>query len=230
MKYKHIFFDLDRTLWDFDKSAEQTFLEMYTINNLQDKGVSSFDKFRSIYKKHNDHLWSLYRNGLIEKEVLSVQRFTDTLAEFGVHDADLAAKLGKEYVTLSPLKTNLFPFTHEILQYLETKYEMHIITNGFEEVQQVKVDASDLRKYFKNLITSEQAGFKKPDPRIFEYAFEKAGTNASESIMIGDDLKVDILGAKAMGMDQIYVNFTNYEHCQDITHEIDSLEQIKEIL
>lgn len=230
MKYKHIFFDLDRTLWDFDKSAEETFLEMYKENKLQKRGITSFEEFRSVYKKHNDHLWSLYRKGLIEKEVLSVQRFTDTLAEFGIQDDGLAAKLGKEYVTLSPLKTNLFPYTHEILQYLETKYEMHIITNGFEEVQQVKVDASDLRKYFKNLITSEQAGFKKPDPRIFEYAFEKAGTNASESIMIGDDLKVDILGAKAMGMDQVYVNFTNYEHCQDITHEVDALEKIKEIL
>lgn len=230
MKYKHIFFDLDRTLWDFDKSAEETFLEMYSINNLQDRGVSSFNEFRSVYKKHNDHLWSLYRIGQIKKEVLSVQRFVDTLAEFGNQDKELAIKLGQEYLSLSPLKTNLFPFTHEILQYLHPQYEMHIITNGFEEVQQVKVDASDLRKYFRNIITSEEAGSKKPDPGIFEYAFEKAGTNAAESIMIGDDLKVDILGAKAIGMDQVYVNFTNYKHCQDITYEVDTLEKIKEIL
>jgi len=230
MKYKHVFFDLDRTLWDFDKSAEETFLEMYTLNKLQDKGINSFEEFRSVYKKHNDHLWSLYRKGAIEKEVLSVHRFELTLAEFGIQDDELAAKLAIEYISLSPLKNNLFPYTHEILQYLQPKYELHLITNGFEEVQQVKVDASDLRKYFKNLITSEEAGHKKPDPGIFDYAFDKAGTNAGESIMIGDDLKVDILGAKAMGMDQVYVNFTNYEHCQDITHEIDSLEKIKEIL
>lgn len=230
MKYKHIFFDLDRTLWDFDKSAEETFLEMYSINKLQDKGVTSFEEFRSVYKKHNDHLWSLYRKGQIKKEVLSVQRFEQTLGEFGIQDDELASKLANEYIRLSPLKNNLFPYTHEILQYLQSKYELHLITNGFEEVQQVKVDASDLRKYFKNLITSEEAGFKKPDPRIFEYAFNKAETNARESIMIGDDLKVDILGAKAMGMDQVYVNFSNYEHCQDITHEVDALEKIKEIL
>ncbi|MBC35480.1 MAG: noncanonical pyrimidine nucleotidase, YjjG family [Bacteroidetes bacterium] len=230
MKYKHIFFDLDRTLWDFEKSAEETFLEMYEVNGLKKKGVNSFEEFRTVYKKHNDQLWAQYRKGEIEKEVLSVQRFVLTLAEFGINDMDLSKKLGNEYITLSPLKTNLFPYTHEILQYLQEKYELHLITNGFEEVQQVKVDASDLRKYFKNLITSEEAGHKKPDARIFQYAFDKASTNASESIMIGDDLKVDILGAKAIGMDQIYVNFTNYEHCQVITHEVDSLEKIKEIL
>ena len=230
MKYKHIFFDLDRTLWDFEKSAEETFLEMFEVNELKKKGVASFEEFRAVYKNHNDQLWAQYRKGEIEKEVLSVQRFVLTLAEFGINDMELAKKLGHEYITLSPLKTNLFPYTHEILQYLQDKYELHLITNGFEEVQQVKVDASDLRKYFKNLITSEEAGHKKPDYRIFQYAFDKANTNASESIMIGDDLKGDILGAKAIGMDQIYVNFTNYEHCQVITHEVDSLYKIKEIL
>ncbi len=229
-KYKHIFLDLDRTLWDFEKSAAQTFEEIFDKYQLQTKGVPTVEAFTATYKKHNDILWAMYRDGEIIKEVLSVKRWFLTMEEFGILDGELAAFIAEDYITLSPLKVNLFPYTHEILFYLKEKYTLHLITNGFEEVQQVKIDASDLRKYFTEIITSEMAGYKKPNPRIFEFAMDKAGAVAKESMMIGDDLRVDILGAKGVDIDQIYVNFEAEPHSEEISFEINHLKEIEGIL
>ena len=229
-KYKHIFFDLDRTLWDFDSSARQIFQEMYEKFKLKERGVPSFDDFTVNYKKHNDLLWSLYREGKIKKEVLAVRRFEMTLNEFGIDDQELAAEMGRYYITESPLKVKLFPYTHELLSYLHGKYMLHLITNGFEEVQQTKIDRADLRKYFRQIITSEEAGVKKPEPGIFRFAFEKSGASPEESLMVGDDLEVDIEGAKAVGMDQVFVNFNTLVHHSKVSFEVHSLKEIKEKL
>lgn len=229
-KYKHIFLDLDRTLWDFEKSATQTFEEIYEKHQLQKLGISSVEVFTATYKKHNDILWAMYRDGEIIKEVLSVKRWFLTMEEFGIVDGELAALIAEDYIALSPLKVNLFPYTHEILSYLKEKYTLHLITNGFEEVQHIKIDASDLRKYFTEIITSEMAACKKPNPRIFEFAMDKAGAIAEESVMIGDDLRVDILGAKGVGIDQIFVNYESEPHSEEISFEVNSLKKIEEIL
>lgn len=229
-KYKHIFLDLDRTLWDFEKSAAQTFEEIFDKYKLQSKGVPTVEAFTATYKKHNDILWAMYRDGEIIKEVLSVKRWFLTMEEFGILDGELAALIAEDYITLSPLKVNLFPYTHEILSYLKGKYTLHLITNGFEEVQTVKIDASDLRKYFTEIITSEMAGCKKPNPRIFEFAMNKAEAVAENSMMIGDDLRVDILGAKGVDIDQIYVNYDSEPHSEKISYEINHLKEIEEIL
>lgn len=229
-KYKHIFLDLDRTLWDFEKSAAQTFEEIYEKHQLHKLGISSVEVFTATYKKHNDILWAMYRDGEIIKEVLSVKRWFLTMEDFGISDGELAALIAEDYLTLSPLKVNLFPYTHEILSYLKEKYTLHLITNGFEEVQHIKIDASDLRKYFTEIITSEMAGCKKPNPRIFEFAMDRAGAKAEESVMIGDDLRVDILGAKGAEIDQIFVNYDSVPHSEEIAFEVNSLKKIEEIL
>ena len=229
-KYKHIFLDLDRTLWDFEMSAAQTFEEIFDKYQLQSKGVPTVEAFTATYKKHNDILWAMYRDGEIIKEVLSVKRWFLTMEEFGILDGELAALIAEDYITLSPLKVNLFPYTHEILSYLKEKYTLHLMTNGFDEVQTVKIDASDLRKDFTEIITSEMAGFKKPNPRIFEFAMDKAGAVAENSMMIGDDLRVDILGAKGVNIDQIYVNYDSEPHSEKISYEINHLKEIEEIL
>ncbi len=229
-KYKHIFFDLDRTLWDFETSANQTFEEMYHKYNLRENGIPDLEKFIASYKKHNEVLWALYRDGKIIKEVLRVRRWFLTLGEFNLRNGDIAAKLAEDYVTLSPLKVNLFPYTHEILSYLRPKYKLHLITNGFQEVQTVKLRSGDLRKYFDEVVTSEMAGYKKPDHRIFDFAINKVGCAFEEAIMIGDDLKVDIIGAKNVGMDQIFVNYNMEKHEEDITYEVNSLKEIQSIL
>ncbi len=229
-KYKHIFIDLDRTLWDFEKSAQQTFEEIYRKHNLKERGIPSLEEFDKFYTLHNNRLWSYYRKGQIKKEVLSVQRFELTLKDFGIRDTELSKQIAADYVNLSPTMVNLFPYTHEILTYLKSKYTLHIITNGFEEVQQKKLDSANLRPYFTQIITSEMAGFKKPEPEIFSYAFKLTGANVDESIMIGDDLKVDILGAKSFGMDQIYVNFDRKKHNEEPSFEVRNLKKIERIL
>ncbi len=228
-KYKNIFFDLDRTIWDFDKNAIDTFKEIFIKYDLE-KIFKTFDKFYLTYIKHNDNLWSEYRKGNIEKSILSYKRFSLTLEEFGVVDDELAKEIAQDYITISPTKKQLFPFAHETLEYLFKKYKLHIITNGFNEVQFTKLENSDLDKYFIKVFTSEDAGAQKPNPIIFEHALKNVNANLNDSIMIGDDLEVDILGAKKFGLDQIFFNPKSAGHSENITHEIKSLKELQEIL
>lgn len=229
-KYKHLFFDLDRTLWDFDKNSKETLHEIYDDFNLHGLGTPEFEEFYNHYLNHNVRLWELYRNEKIQKDFLSVERFYVTLQHFGIENKALSEMISKEYVKRSPLKTNLCPHTHEALSYLSGKYTMHIITNGFEEIQHKKLKTCGLDKYFESVITSEEAGCKKPDKNIFFYSLEKSNSNIPESIMIGDDIAVDILAAKSVGMDQVFINHQKIEHKEDITYEIFSLKELTEIL
>jgi putative hydrolase of the HAD superfamily len=230
MKYKDIFFDLDRTIWDFEKNSLNCLQDIYEENALINKSVSSFDVFFKIYKNYNKILWDAYRKDEIKKEFLRVERFRLTLQHFHIYDDLLANKLGDDYIDKSPLQTALFPHSIDVLDYLFQKYTLHIITNGFKEVQYVKLQNSKLRKYFKNIFISEEVGVKKPHPKIFEYAVGKSNTKIETSIMIGDDLAVDILGARNVGMDQIYFNPQQKEHSEKITYEIASLDEIMRIL
>ena len=228
-KYKHIYFDLDRTIWDFDKNARDTFQDIFEKYDLE-KIFKTFDNFYNSYVKHNDILWNDYREKKIKKSILSYKRFSLTLEEFGVNDEELAKKIAHDYISISPTKKQLFPYAHETLEYLHTKYKLYIITNGFNEVQFTKLKNSDLDKYFLKIFTSEDAGAQKPDPTIFQHALNNVNASKKESIMIGDDLNVDILGAKTFGLDQVFFNPENIEHSEDITHEIASLKELQEIL
>jgi len=147
-KYKHIFFDLDMTLWDFEKNAFEAYEEIFERFNLHQLGIQNLDSFLKVYFEHNDNLWEMYRNGKIDKNNLRSERFRLTLIDFGIDEPSLAKMIGDEYVSISPLKTNLFPNTHEVLEYLRTRYHLHIITNGFDEVQHPKLRHSALDKYF----------------------------------------------------------------------------------
>jgi len=230
MKYRHIFFDLDRTLYDFDKSSHHTFLDLFRAFNLHELGVKSFDSLFASYRRINMELWEQYKTGQMEKELLNVQRFYLTFLESGVDDRALAAKFASAYIRESPLKPFLFPYAKEALYYLYGKYKLHIITNGFEEVQREKLRANDLGKFFSTITTSEEAGVKKPFPEIFRYALQKAGAFPEESLMVGDDLEVDILGAKSIGMDQVFYNHDRMKHSETLTCEIYSLREMMELL
>lgn len=227
-KYKHIYFDLDRTIWDFEKNARETFHDIYTKYNLSSM-CNTFDNFLHIYEKHNEVLWNDYRDGKITKSDLSYKRFLLTLEEFGVNDIELAKNIAQDYINISPTKKELFPYAHETLEYLHQKYNLYIITNGFNEVQFTKLKNSNLDKYFTKVFTSEDAGAQKPNPIIFQHALQNVNACKEESIMIGDDLKVDVLGAKNFGLDQVYFNPENIDHSEDITHEINSLKELQEI-
>jgi putative hydrolase of the HAD superfamily len=229
-KYKHLFFDLDRTLWDFETNATETFTEIHGKYTLAQKGITTLDEFMEVYEKINLKLWDDYRKGQIKKEVLNVKRFALTLDNFGIEDDSLSESIARDYVELSPTKKNLFPYTISILEYLHTKYSLHIITNGFEEVQHKKVKNSNLEKYFTHVITSEDAGYKKPDINIFQYAFDISGAKPEESLMIGDDIEVDIEGARIAGMDQVLVDYKNEFIGSNATYRITSLAELYEIL
>lgn len=230
LPYKHLLFDLDKTIYDFDRSSYDTLLEAYEINDLSGLGISDFDLFMEEYRKINPGLWELYRKGEIKKEVLNWKRFFLTLEEFNISDIDLAKRIAKHYVTESPRKKALFPDVLETLEYLAAKYTMHIITNGFEEVQFTKIETQGIGPYFQKIITSEEAGVKKPDPYIFEYALSKAGARAVESLMIGDDLEVDIIGARNAGIDQVYVNYPRLANKEKISYEIFNFKELMEFL
>ena len=226
---RYIFFDLDRTLWDFESNAKETLEEIFQFFSLRNLGVSSLDRFITTYRFQNEKLWSLYRDGDIEKEFLRDMRFKFTLEKFGVNNNSLSKEIGLYYINNCPLKTRLFSNCLETLEYLHSKYELNIITNGFEEVQHVKLKESKLDTFFKNVITSEKAGVKKPDQRIFQFALDKSHALKEESIMIGDDLFADILGAKNFGIQQVYFNPEKNGHDEIITYEITSLNQLVKI-
>jgi putative hydrolase of the HAD superfamily len=219
-KYKHLFFDLDRTLWDFDASSHHTFVYLYEQYNLKKVGIQSLNEFTEVYHKHNDFFWDLYRNGKMTKDVLRGIRFQATFESFGIDNKTLVDQITEDYLYHSPRNVFLFPNAHKTLDYLQNKVELHLITNGFEEVQEIKMQSSDLRKYFKTVVTSEEAGVKKPDAGIFEFALNRAGAKASESIMIGDDLEVDIEGARLFGMDTVFFNPARQPHPGNATYEI----------
>jgi putative hydrolase of the HAD superfamily len=229
-KYKHIFIDLDKTIWDFDSNSRVTFREIFEKHRLRSIGISHLHLFTEVYTRINDMLWGLYRENKIKKEVLNIRRFELTLNEFGIDDLIMATRIAEDYVTLSPMKTILFPHSREALNYMRINYSLHIITNGFEEVQQKKLDVCDLRKYFATVTTSEEAGVKKPELGIFELALEKAKAKASESLMIGDDLDVDMAGARQSGMDTLFFNPERHPHQDTPDHEVHSWHEVMKIL
>lgn len=224
--YKHIFFDLDRTLWDMESNSRQTLMELLHKYDLQGRGVADLETFIERYNVINHQLWSDYSANKLDKESLRYGRFRKSFALYGIHDEDLAIDFGNDYVAQGPLKSNLIPHTIEVLEHLEPNYELHIITNGFEEAQHVKIERSGLKKYFKEIITSERAGWKKPDTRIFDFSLKAAGATPQNSIMIGDSLEADVVGAREAGWAHIYFNPNQEPHQEDVMHEIQSLKEL----
>jgi putative hydrolase of the HAD superfamily len=231
MRYKHIFFDLDHTLWDFESNAVSTLRELYTEHGLEKIGIPSFEQFYSSYSVINNKLWDRFRKGFINRNDLRTKRFTMTFLEFKVCDDKLCDNMGKRFLEVLPTKTALFPHAVEVLEYLQAKkYPIHLITNGFEETQRLKMKHSGIHDYFTHIVTSESAGSLKPHRDIFDYAMKLSSTTASESIMIGDTLDVDILGAQEAGMDQVYFAPGQTEEGVKPTYTIRSLHELKDIL
>lgn len=206
MKIKHIFFDLDHTLWDFETNSAKTFEKILNDNKI----LVKLDAFLLEYKIINQAYWKLYRNNNISKEALRYGRLKDTFDKLNYTISDaLVYTLADEYIEYLPTFNEVFEGTHEILTYLKPTYQLHIITNGFSEVQTDKLINSRLDGYFDKIITSEKVGVKKPNPKIFKYALKVANAHKEESIMIGDNWEADILGAKDFGIKPIYCNFEN---------------------
>ncbi len=232
MKYTHIFFDLDHTLWDFEKNSEEAMGDAFLELKIQDFLQVDYATFNNSYKKINQKYWERFRKGFISRSDLRWKRMQSAFLEFKKNDDVLAAKLGEVYLENLPTKIHLFPHALEVLTYCKNKnYEMHLITNGFEDTQVKKITNAGIADFFDVMISSEIALCSKPNPKIFEYAMQRTNTTADKSIMIGDHFDVDIAGARDVGMDQVYFNpekRTNNDGTA--THEISCLSELYEIL
>jgi putative hydrolase of the HAD superfamily len=230
----HIFFDLDRTLWDFGFNSRASLEEVYHAYRLDEAGIASFEDFHSRYEIHNDACWEKYRKHEMNKHFLRHQRFHLTLLDFGITDRNLAKSMGETYVDLSPQKNKLIPGAYDLVAELSEQHKLHIITNGFEEIQRQKLIGSQLAPFFTHIITSEKAGCKKPHAGIFKLGMQLAKAKTHQCIMIGDDLDADIKGAHNMQWKVIWFN----ERKKDVTLHlppegvpvIDELAKVKAIL
>ena len=205
-------------------------LELFNKLNLEQKGVHDFDLFHKNYLAHNEKLWERYRNGFIKQEELRVKRMWLALLDLKIADEILARDMSVQFLDQLPTRTILFPYAIEILQYLtEKNYQLHLITNGFEKTQHSKLKYSGLDKYFKEVITSEGSSSLKPNKEIFDYAFQKTGANPDESIMLGDSIEVDIVGAMQAGIDQVFINHLNISIDIKPTYVVRSLKELENI-
>ena len=231
MAYSHLFFDLDHTIWDFEMNSKETLLDLHQKFQLADKGITDFDGFYDHYSVHNHRLWDRYTKGFIKQEELRWKRIYLSLLDYKIADEKLSREMSHDYLDILPNKTNLFPYTIEILNYLKAKgYQMHLITNGFESVQFKKIKNSNLAPYFIEVITSEASNSLKPNKEIFEYALDKSKAKLEESIMIGDNESADIQGAINIGMDSVFVNHINAIPTVPATYTITHLKELEAIL
>lgn len=200
---KHIFFDLDHTLWDFEANSKKTYLQIFRDNNLEIDIQSFLEKYIPI----NHQYWKLYREEKVSKEQLRYGRLKDTFNQMNyTYEDGLIDKLAIEYIDNLSNYNQLFEGTTEILHYLKPKYNLHIITNGFKEIQQAKLEKSGIANFFNTVITSESVGVKKPNPKVFHYALETTNAKTYQSLMIGDNLEADIYGAKNVGIKTLFFN------------------------
>jgi len=231
MPYKHLFFDLDHTLWDFETNSKETMHELFYKHGLDKTLTADFDGFHDSYSRHNKRMWDRYHNGYIKQEELRWKRMWHTLLDFKNGSEALARQLSGEYLEILPFKKAVFEYTEEILDYLLAKgYRMHLITNGFEQVQTGKLKSSGLDKYFTHMITSEKSMSLKPNKAIFDFALQLAKADRQESIMIGDNLDADIKGGMDAGLDTVFVNHIKEETSLKPTYIIYHLKELENIL
>ena len=224
----NIFFDLDHTLWDFDKNSDLTFYKILEKNEIN----IDVAKFLKNYHPINRKYWEMYRENKVSKADLRFYRLYDTFNKlnYKIND-DLIHQLAIDYIEHLSDSNHLIPDTLIVLNSLKSKYKMHIITNGFKEVQKRKLQKSDLIQYFETVTISEDVGVKKPHKLIFDQALKAANANIENSVMIGDNFNADILGALGAGMKAIYYDFhkTNHEERENVTI-VKNLKEIIKIL
>ncbi|MEG1617271.1 MAG: YjjG family noncanonical pyrimidine nucleotidase [Bacteroidales bacterium] len=228
--YKHIFLDFDDTVYDTRRNADEALEELYQHFRLG----AYFDDFRTFsesYWKKNHEVWALYSQGKIQRRQLIIERFLYPLQQAGTGDEKMALELNEWFLERTSQKSALIEGALDLLEYLHGKYKLHILSNGFTEVQFKKLKSAGVEHYFDQVILSEQAGVNKPDPRIFDFALEKTGARREEVIMIGDNYDTDITGAIRSRIDQLFFN-QNERFRPDVppTYEVKRLAEIQCIL
>ncbi len=220
-----IFFDLDHTLYDFETNAKTTFEEAFEAY-----AVPAQKDFMTVFTPINDRYWQQLTHGKVDRETLRYGRLKDSFDVLGVTvDDDTIWAISNYFMDNLCQKEALFAGAFEVLDYLQPKYNLHLITNGPEKIQHQKLEVTRLKPYFKTMTTSEKAGVKKPYPQIFEYALNSAQTQPQQSLMIGDNLEADVEGAINAGMQAVFFNEKNIANPNKFV-EISQLIQLKNIL
>lgn len=230
-KYQYLFWDLDHTLWDFEKNSGITLAQLYHTYNLAAMGISAFEPFRSAYEYHNEMLWQQLIAGNIDRVTLRWKRMALVLGEYGIDDLHLAYEMSEAYLQLLPKQGELIAHAANVLHYCKDKgYKMFVLTNGFEKTQIEKIRTANIGHFFEGIYTADHAQSMKPHAPIFKYALAQSKAELHNSIMIGDSLQADVIGAKEINMDQIWYNPLAIVTDTQPTHEIQSLHEIMDIL
>lgn len=230
LRYPHLFFDLDHTLWDFEANAKDTLAQLFVDLQLASKGIPVFDQFFERYIFHNNRLWKRYIQGHMRQDELRWKRMWHTLLDFKIANETLAKAISTAYLEHLPDRKKVFAYTFEILEYLKTKgYILHLITNGFDEVQHRKILNSGLQPYFNEVITSEGCNSVKPMPEIFNYALSKTGAIRNQAIIIGDNIETDIQGGINAGWDTVFVNHLQLMDVTQATYTVFHLKELENI-
>lgn len=225
-KITDIFFDLDHTLWDFDRNSRTAFHRVFQKHKV---GVP-VSEFIEVYEPINLRYWKLFRDEQVSKQELRRGRLIDAFAALkrSLPLTEIDA-LAVSYIEELPVDNHLFEGTIEVLEYLRPNYRLHIITNGFREVQHIKLKNSGISSYFQTVTTSEEVGVKKPNVLVFQNALRKAGTQPHSSLMIGDSFEADIQGAERAGMHTLFYNLRK-ETVSETYRHIAHLLEIKNYL
>ncbi|CAM1334963.1 YjjG family noncanonical pyrimidine nucleotidase [Tenacibaculum aestuariivivum] len=225
MNVKHIFFDLDHTLWDFDKNSTLAFHQIFKEQHI----LLEVNSFTDVYRPINLKYWKLYREDKISKSALKFDRLKEVFDAFDYEvNGDFINLISEKYIKYLSNYNYLLEGAVDILEYLSKKYELHIITNGYEEIQKNKLIKSGIEKYFNKIITAESTGVKKPSSKVFEYALMRANTTPKNSVMIGDSYEADVLGALNLGMYAIH--FTSESKIEPRVLSVNKLINLKEYL
>ena len=228
--YRSIFFDLDDTLWDTYHNNRECLEEIFTDYGF-DRHYGSFGTFFQIYMPHNLMLWEKYRNNEIDRQTLIVERFLYVLRPMGINDREYALNLNRDFLYRTSGKTRLIPGTVELLEHLKPFYRLFILSNGFREIQALKLQNAGIASCFEKIILSEDANIQKPHREIFDFALKNTNSRRRESLMIGDSLEIDVEGAWHAGIDQIWFNPGNLP-CKQIipAYQVSALIEIRNIL
>lgn len=228
--YRHLFFDLDHTLWDFERNSAETLSELYETFELTQYGLTSVDDFRRTFSRTNLELWQLYDTQQISQTQLRHRRFRRVFAALGVDEPGCCDELNERYLAICPRKGYLIDGATELLGYLAPRYPLHVITNGFNEVQHTKLSTSGLLPYFQQIITAQRAGIGKPATEIYAYALRAADCSGTQCLMIGDNWENDVIGARQAGLAAIWYNPGGVEVPAADCQHVATLAELMELL
>ncbi len=226
---KHIIFDLDDTIWDYQHNSKDTLEELFKSYNLENHGINSI-QFIEVFRFVNNHLWDQFDKGEITRDIIRLHRFPTIFKKLSINLNGVALQMQDSFMQICSAKPKLVKGVQKVLDTFSSKYTFHILSNGFDEVQYVKIKAAGITHYFDKIITSGRAGYRKPEPEIFEFALNEIGANKEECIMIGDNPLSDIEGAYHYGIDQIYYNVHKKECAITPTHTINNFRELLKIL